>query len=466
MLSREEPLHTVASSDFGDAELGPPILFLPPMTHEIVPANKRKKGTFEKLFLEGRPPVALGVTSGGDLFGGTQVTFTDVLGDKQFNIFAASVSQYRTLSASYINLSRRLQYAIQGYSQTQFFYAYDPYAFYGIEYGYIDRDQAIATQTARGGTISGIYPLNRYTRLEMSFGFLQFSQEYNEPGLQEVADEYQQDQYGRVLFVDGQFMPLSLNLVRETTIFREYGPLAGHTLSLGYEYAPSAGSLLSRQTVEADARYYLRLGTNGVLAFRARGYKSWGEYPGYLYFGGNSEMRGYDYLAFLGNKGFFTDAELRFPIIEAALTPIGVVGGLRGVFFFNFGAAGYEGAPTTVWTDKTTIEYAAHRLRLRSDVAEPVRAGVWNAAAGLGLPPHRQPRVVRRRARNLRARLPDPLRLVVAHALQPGLGGRRVLLPRGRRRRRRATGRQHLVPQGEVQRLDRLRLLGNLNAEC
>ncbi|HEY6615998.1 MAG TPA: hypothetical protein VIZ32_15815, partial [Vicinamibacterales bacterium] len=357
VLSREEPLHTVASSDFGDATLGAPIPFQPPMTHDIVPGNKRKKGAFEKLFLEGRPPVALGVTSGGDIFGGTQVTFTDVLGDKQFNIFAASVSQYRTFSFSYINLSRRLQYAIQAYSQQQFYYAYSPYgAYYPIDYGYIDRDQAIATQTARGATISGIYPLNRYTRLEMSAGFLQFGQEYNEPGLQDIADDYQQDIYGRVLFVDGQFMPFGLNLVRETTIFREYGPLAGHTLQLGYEYAPSAGSLLSRQTVEGDARYYLRIATNGVLALRARGYKSWGEYPGYLYFGGNSEMRGYDYLSFLGNKGFFTDAELRFPIIEAALTPIGVVGGLRGVFFFNFGAAGYEGIPTKVWRDDTTIE--------------------------------------------------------------------------------------------------------------
>ena len=135
-------------------------------------------------------------------------------------------------------------------------------------------------------------------------------------------------------------MPLGVNYVRETTIFREYGPLSGDTMSLGYEYAPGVGSLLSRQTFDGDARYYLRLGTNGVLAFRARGYKSWGEFPGYLYFGGNSELRGYDYLQFLGNKGFFTNAELRFPVIEAALTPIGVVGGLRGVFFFNLGAAG------------------------------------------------------------------------------------------------------------------------------
>ena len=47
------------------------------------------------------------------------MTFTDVLGDQQFNLYAASVSQYRSLSFSYLNLSRRFQYALQGFSQTQ-----------------------------------------------------------------------------------------------------------------------------------------------------------------------------------------------------------------------------------------------------------------------------------------------------------------------------------------------------------
>jgi hypothetical protein len=347
-LNRDQPINTVASADFGSP--GPIIDFQAPLTHTLVKQNARKKGTFEKLFLEGRPPVNVGVTSGGDLFGGTQVTFTDVLGDKQFNMFAASVSQYRTMSFSYVNLSRRLQYALQAYSQTQFYYGYSPGLLFAAEYGYIDRDLAQATQTARGATAYGIYPINRYARLEMSAGLLQFSQEYNEPGLQELADDFQQQQYGRTLFNTGTFMPFGLTFVQETTVFREYGPLAGNTIRLGYEYAPSAGSLLSRQTADLDARYYLRLGTNGVLALRARGFKSWGEFPGYLYFGGNSEMRGYDYLQFLGNKAFFTNAELRFPLIEAALTPIGVVGGLRGVMFFNFGGSGFEGLPMTVWT--------------------------------------------------------------------------------------------------------------------
>ena len=76
-----------------------------------MPDNKKKKGKFEKLFLEGRPPVALGVTSGGDVFGGTQVTFTDVLGDQQFNLFISSVSQYRTMQFTWMNMEKRLQWA-------------------------------------------------------------------------------------------------------------------------------------------------------------------------------------------------------------------------------------------------------------------------------------------------------------------------------------------------------------------
>ena len=52
-------------------------------------------------------------------------------------------------------------------------------------------------------------------------------------------------------------------------------------------------------------------------------------------------MRGYDYLSFIGQQGFFANAELRFPLIEAMLTPVGVLGGVRGVIFGNIGGAGF-----------------------------------------------------------------------------------------------------------------------------
>ena len=124
-------------------------------------------------------------------------------------------------------------------------------------------------------------------------------------------------------------------------------------MRLSYDVAPKIGGLLSRQTFSADARHYLRIGTNGVLATRIDGFKSIGSYPDFQYFGGNSEMRGYDYLSFVGQNVLFANAELRFPIIEAALTPIGVVGGVRGVFFADFGAGWFNNTGFKCWTSQT-----------------------------------------------------------------------------------------------------------------
>src|SRR5436190_823581 len=64
-LERKEPLHTVASADFGSP--GPIIDFQAPLQHTLIKDNERKKRPFEKMFLEGRPPVNLGVTSNGDI---------------------------------------------------------------------------------------------------------------------------------------------------------------------------------------------------------------------------------------------------------------------------------------------------------------------------------------------------------------------------------------------------------------
>ena len=107
-----EPLYTAASSDFGAP--GPIVDFQAPLQHTLVAENKTKKGRFDKMFLDGRPPVNVGVTSGGDVFGGSVVSFTDVLGDQRFSMFVSSVQQYKTLSFSYVNLSRRIQWARAG----------------------------------------------------------------------------------------------------------------------------------------------------------------------------------------------------------------------------------------------------------------------------------------------------------------------------------------------------------------
>ena len=81
------------------------------------------------------------------------------------------------------------------------------------------------------------------------------------------------------VFRNGIVMPFGVAFVQETTVFREFGPLAGSTMRLAYDVAPKIGDSLSRQTFDGDARYYQRLASTGVLALRVRGFKSIGDYP-------------------------------------------------------------------------------------------------------------------------------------------------------------------------------------------
>jgi outer membrane protein assembly factor BamA len=194
----------------------------------------------------------------------------------------------------------------------------------------------------RGGTAFGIYPIDRFRRLELSTGVFHVRDEFN-PDAQQFLDVFGLPQ--PQAFRTGMSVPLGAAFVQETTVFREFGPLSGSTMRLAYEAEPPIGGSLSSQTFDADTRYYQRLATSGVLALRFRGFQSGGQNPRYTYFGGNSEMRGYNYLEFSGDKAVFANAELRFPLIEAALTPVGVVGGVRGVFFANLGGGWFRNQP-------------------------------------------------------------------------------------------------------------------------
>jgi hypothetical protein len=342
-LTGDTPVATVQSADFGDAST-PQTPFVAPITHSLLRDNIHKKGAFERMSLATRPTVGLGVTSGGDLYGNTELTFTDVLGDKAISFFAQSVSQYRTTAFTYVNTEGRLQYALQGFAADQFFYGQNQYLFDPSVAPFIDRDRAEAVQSQKGGTAYAIYPFNRYTRVELSGGYVHVNERFLNSQLEFLTDEYQTDRFGNPLFRRGSMMPLGVSFTQETTVFRDFGPVAGSAIRVGFDVAPGFNdSWLSRRTLEGDARHYVRLAANGVLAMRLRGFKSWGRNPDFLYFGGNSEMRGYEYLEFLGHEAFFADVELRFPLIEAMLTPVGVLGGLRGTLFFNLGGASFNG---------------------------------------------------------------------------------------------------------------------------
>ena len=356
-ISGDKPIATVAKGDFGGP--GPVFEFTPPISHTLLRDNIREKSYWEKMSLAGRPPLNLGVNSSGTVYGNTQVTFNDLLGDKEISFFAQSVAQYRTTALTFVSAEHRMQYALQGFSQDSFYYGQDIQnsgALYDPRIApLITRDLAESVQKQRGGTVFAIYPFNRYTRAELFGGYMYMSESYTNAALQQQLEQYQIAAFGSSAFRNGHMVPFGVSLVNETTVFRDYGPVAGRTFKITYSGSPAVGdNWIARNTLDGDIRYYQRLASNGVLAFRVRGQQSWGRNPDFFFFGGNSELRGYEYLEFIGNKGFFSNAELRFPLIEAMLTPLGVLGGLRGAFFANLGASGFNGRPFKLYTSSTS----------------------------------------------------------------------------------------------------------------
>lgn len=181
---------------------------------------------------------------------------------------------------------------------------------------------------------------------------------YNNPAVQDQVC-LNAIQLGVPCFIyNGWSVPLSAYLVQETTRFADFGPLSGSTFRVGFRFSPGVSDLLGSQTVDVDARKYLRLGsTTSLFAVRARGFYSTGDAPDYFYFGGNMQLRGYPYYGFSGNQGFFANAELRIPIIHLALTPLGLIGPIRGTAFFGIGGARYKGEPYTFASNDPGFSY-------------------------------------------------------------------------------------------------------------
>ena len=61
-------------------------------------------------------------------------------------------------------------------------------------------------------------------------------------------------------------------------------------------------------------------------------------------------------MSFVGQEAFHLNAELRFPLIEAMATPIGILGGIRGTLFFGLGGAHFDNQSFKVYSKDTTVE--------------------------------------------------------------------------------------------------------------
>ena len=321
--------------------------FEPIVTVDI---NKDEIKTYKglgKLYMTSRPPIDTILSSDGSIYGGSAISFSDLMGDYNFFLMAYQVRNFRSYNFAYTNMKSRLQYQASAYQYTLFYYP--QYAYYDPTlYQFLNYRDAIATRKITGASIAAFYPFSRYYRVEGSLGFMNYDEDFFDPYAIQQLQAPGSSGFGG--FLNGNSISASFALTGETTRFSQYGPLSGHTFKITLAQAlPVSDKFIQNTTVQLDLRKYLNLGPNALFAARFYGFASRGKNPYIFYYGGNNEIRTLYYYSQIGNEGWYANLEFRFPVFNSATTPIGQIGPIRGTLFFDVGRAKLKGWPAKMF---------------------------------------------------------------------------------------------------------------------
>jgi hypothetical protein len=304
--------------------------FEPDIRVAIDDANKEPYGGY-KLFLESADTI-VGINEDQTLLGRIVLSFSDYLGDKRVIASFSSVESFSNFDVYYVDLSDRLQWQVHLFDDRDFYLARERDVFnnpFGVERG---RERIQIT----GAIASLIYPLSFYVRGEIGAGYAYRQATFPIVRLDPLTGEQQFD------FIDFEddFPVVTGALVGDSTLYANYGPASGRRWRLDLNYAPDlddSGTLSS--SVDLDVRQYIPITRRSQLALRGFAAASEGNVPNPTYFGGLDTVRGFDYSSFVGDRGFFANVELRFPLIDVLATPLLGFQGIRGVLFLDVGGA-------------------------------------------------------------------------------------------------------------------------------
>ena len=276
-----------------------------------------------RMVIAGRPNVITGVS--GDTFAvASGVVIQDILGDQEFEIYTSRIRGFQSYNLGYLNLGHRLQFLTDFIFNDDFFLA---------------QTSPVSLDVVRdriwGGRFISQYPLNIYYRVELGAAIFSLSQSFLDPVLQAQYEAYLQASGLRDTLNNGNYLPLSVAFVGETTRFREFGPLSGYTFRLAVDYAaPVSNNWISRTIYEADFRKYFRLTNRSLIAGRARGFVSHGRDQVIFSYGGGQDVRGFAFREITGTKGGIGNVEYRFPLFPNPRVPF--LGQLRGKVFLDY----------------------------------------------------------------------------------------------------------------------------------
>ena len=321
--------------------------FEPDIQVAVDDSNREPYGGY-KFFLEGASAF-FGVDDNQTLLGQVILTWSDYLGDRRIIGIFDSQNSLSNFDVRYLDLRNRWQWIYRLYN-TQYFYTVQD----RISGQRLRTDEAFQLI---GAEFIASYPLSLKTRFQTGLGYVyrEFAQQLlvNDPltgaripgGGQNVQDN---------------FPRVTTSLIHDGALFASYGPISGRRWRVDLSYSPDfdqGGTLTS--AITTDIRQYIPVSRRSNLAFRLYGAASDGNQPGLFSFGGLDTVRGFNFRDLSGDRVFFANLELRFPLIDLLAFPIYRFQGIRGRFFFDIGGGWFDDSQEFTWFERETTPLGA-----------------------------------------------------------------------------------------------------------
>ena len=300
-----------------------------------------------KLFIDD-VQVNAGVSSDQRFISRSTIYMSDMLGNRRFIIGLDSVDTFSNFDLLYLDMRRRMNWGARVFDNRSFYLTpnFEEQRFDQVQY---------YRETGAIGLVS--YPFTRYHRLDSGLGYM--IRDYFYPTFFDDDDDGEFDRVTVEQRKDN-FPIVSTTFSGDSAVWKFFGPVSGRRYQLSASYAPDTGeSGALTADVGLDWREYKQLTSRSLLAARVYAQWSEGNAPNFHYFGGLNTLRGYDFRTIIGQHAAFANLEFRFPLIDVLATPIIVLQQMRGVIFFDIGAAKFDGDDFTFMREGRLVDAKA-----------------------------------------------------------------------------------------------------------
>lgn len=111
---------------------------------------------------------------------------------------------------------------------------------------------------------------------------------------------------------DGKFLTFNLAFVRDTALYKQFAPLTNDMYRLDLSWSTGGHNAM----VSTEGRKYFRLSSEWSFALRGYAGAQFGKTITPWIIGDLGELRGYEWMQFMGNRIWMTNFELRFPLTK------------------------------------------------------------------------------------------------------------------------------------------------------